>query len=189
MPKGQPRTKEEIQEIVEYYQSTKSIYQTYKTYKSSYSQIKKYLLQSGVEIVKPPVDGKRLLPQLKSQAPYIYKEEDIKKEDKDILGKIRKDILSKDTDKTLSPNISKDQYYIKNINIILTRMINMYKRELTDIPIKALYLHFGTLFDKLNHLTGKDKLSPDSQVIMNFYGDDVRVKSLIAKIKQSKGSL
>ena len=93
-----------------------------------------------------------------------------------------------DTYKVISPN-NKDLYYIKTINSILSKLLNRYKREYMDIDVNKLYLHTGTLMDKLNHLTGKDKLSPDSQVIMNFYGDDKRVKGLITKIKESKGSL
>ncbi len=182
MAQGITYSKEVVAKILEDYKQTKSIYQAAKINKVHYLTAQKYIKQSGI-------DGRSLLPQLRTQSPiYIYK--DIYKE-KDI--KIREDnIYKKDTDKILSPNnkiTDKTQQYISKLSPILLKMIKRYKDEADTIPIEKLYLSFGTLFDKYDRLTGRDKAGPDSQVIMNFYGDTSKVNKLLDKIKQSKGSL
>ena len=186
MVQGITYSKEVQESIIADYKANNSIYGAAKRNKVHYNTANKYIKQSGI-------DSRTLLPQLKSQAPgispiyNIYNKEDIRRED----IKSKEDIKY-NTDKTLSHNNSiqdKSQYYISSLNTILSRMLKRYKAELKDIDINKMYLHYGTLHDKLNTLLNKDKAGPDSQVIMNFYGDDSKVKGLISKIKDSKGKL
>ena len=182
MVQGITYSREVVQNILADYKANNSIYGAAKRNKVHYNTANKYIKQSAI-------DGRSLLPQLRSQSPiYIYK--DIyNKEDK------RKDnnvILNKDTEKIISSNSSnkdKTYQYISKLSPILMKMIKRYKDEADSIPIEKLYLSFGTLFDKYDRLTGKDKAGPDSQVIINFYGNDNKVKDMISKIKSSKGSL
>lgn len=191
MTSGIKYTQDKIDNILQVYKDTKSIYQAAKKNNITYKYAKKYIYQYIKDI--KPVDKRTLLPALKAPGSldnniYINKEDIITKDIDNISDK-NINIYNSDKDKVLQDNnykITKESYLIKSIDNLLSKFILRYKREYKDIPINSLYLHFGVLFDKLNIIMNKDKLSPDSQVVINFYGNESKVKDMINKIRDSK---
>ena len=184
MVSGIKHSKDKIEKILQDYKYTNSIYQTAKKNKIHYLTAKKYINQY-IHNIKP-IDGRSLFPKLKGTPDNkildnIYNNKDIKLNDNNVSKKDTAIALNNN-----KPTVTKEDYLINSINKLLTKLINRYKKEYKEIPIKSLYLHFGTLFDKLKILTDEDKFNPDSQVVINFYGNEDKVRSMINKIRSSK---
>jgi len=173
-------TEEMIKKLRQDYKNTHSIYAVAKKNKVEYHTCKKYI---GIDNID--VDKRKILTRHKKLPTPVT--EDIK-DIYNISDNISDNEISiNDDKKVIQPEqyISSKDYFISNIENILYKLIRRYKKEYNDIDINKLYLHLGTLFDKYLILTGKE-LQPTSQVIMNFYGDENKVRKLLASIKKSK---
>ena len=184
-------TEEMIKKLRQDYKNTHSIYAVAKKNKVEYHTCKKYI---GIDNIS--VDKRKILTRHKKlPAPVTEDIKDIYNISDNISDneisinddKKVKDILINEDKKVIQPQqyISSKDYFISSIENILYKLIRRYKKEYNDIDINKLYLHLGTLFDKYLILTGKE-LQPTSQVIMNFYGDENKVKRLLQSIKKSK---
>jgi len=165
-----------IKEIQQIYAETQSIYQTAKKCRVHRNTVIKY-----IDIDNIPADKRTLLARYKDNI-YKYKYNNIISKDKSEV-----DISKSDRDIAIQPSksISRKETLITDIENIITKLIKRYKKEYRDIKVDNLYKHLGTLFDKLMILTGKE-LQPTSQVIMNFYGDEDKVRKLLKDIRKSK---
>jgi len=168
--------KDKIEEIQQTYTETQSIYKTAKKCRVHRNTVIKY-----IDIDNIPADKRTLLTRYKDNI-YKYKYNNIISKDKS-----ETDIAKSDRDIAIQPSksISRKETLISDIENIITKLIKRYKREYKDIKVDNLYKHLGTLFDKLMILTGKE-LQPTSQVIMNFYGNEERVRKLLEDIRRSK---
>ena len=181
MPHGIAVDPEVIKNVLSDYKETGSIYAAAKKNKIHYNTAKKYIDIKSIDKRTSPLASNTtpvIIPELIPDAPIynIYKkEENIYKDES---------ILNKDINKALS--INKEELYIKLLSPIISKMLKRYKKEGDSIPIEKLYLTFGTLFDKYDRLVSKHDINPDSQVIINFYGDDKKVKDMLSTIRESK---